>query len=32
MACGSGRLIASLIGGTPPPIDHADLALSRYAR
>jgi len=32
MACGSGRLIASLIGGTPPPIDHADLALSRYSR
>ncbi|HEX2814008.1 MAG TPA: D-amino acid dehydrogenase [Sphingopyxis sp.] len=32
MACGSGRLIASLIGGTPPPIDHADMALSRYAR
>jgi D-amino-acid dehydrogenase len=32
MACGSGRLIASLISGTPPPIDHADLALSRYAR
>jgi D-amino-acid dehydrogenase len=30
MACGSGRLIASLIGGTPPPIDPADLGLSRY--
>lgn len=32
MACGSARLIASIIGGTAPPIDHADLALSRYSR
>ncbi len=30
MACGSGALIASLIGGTPPPIDPDGLDLSRY--
>ena len=31
MACGSGRLIASLIGRTPPPIDPIGLGLERYA-
>lgn len=31
MACGSGRLIASLIGGEAPPIDPAGLSLSRYS-
>lgn len=31
MACGSGRLAASLIGGTPPPIDPTGLGLARYA-
>ncbi len=30
MACGSGRLIADLIGGRRPNIEHADLALARY--
>jgi D-amino-acid dehydrogenase len=30
MACGSGRVIADLIGGQRPDIDTADLALSRY--
>lgn len=32
MACGSGRLIASLIGGETPPIDPEGLGLSRYSR
>ena len=32
MACGSGRLLADLLSGTQPDIDHADLALSRYGR
>ena len=32
MACGSGRLIASIIGGTPPPIDPEGLELARYSR
>ncbi|GGC48451.1 D-amino acid dehydrogenase [Siccirubricoccus deserti] len=31
MACGSGRLLADLVTGRAPEIDHADLALSRYA-
>ncbi len=31
MACGSGRLVADLISGVRPNIEHADLALSRYA-
>ena len=31
MACGSGRLVADLISGARPNIEHADLALSRYA-
>jgi D-amino-acid dehydrogenase len=30
MACGSGRIIADLVGGTTPDIDVKDLALSRY--
>lgn len=30
MACGSGALIASLIEGTPPPIDPKGLGLARY--
>jgi D-amino-acid dehydrogenase len=30
MACGSGHLLADLIEGRKPAIDHADLALSRY--
>ncbi|BBF71835.1 D-amino acid dehydrogenase [Sphingomonas bisphenolicum] len=30
MACGSGRVIADIIGGTKPDIETADLALSRY--
>ena len=31
MACGSGRLIASLIGGTAPPIDPDGLDITRYS-
>ncbi len=31
MACGSGRLVADLISERRPNIEHADLALSRYA-
>ena len=31
MACGSGRLIADLISGTPPDIDVSDLGPERYA-
>ena len=31
MACGSGRVLADMIGGVRPEIDVADLALSRYA-
>jgi D-amino-acid dehydrogenase len=31
MACGSGRVLADLISGRRPEIDHADLAISRYA-
>ncbi len=31
MACGSGRVLADMIGGIRPEIDVADLALSRYA-
>ncbi len=30
MACGSGALLADLIGGKRPNIEHADLAISRY--
>lgn len=30
MACGSGQLIADIIGGKPPAIDHADLSIARY--
>ncbi|GJD50322.1 D-amino acid dehydrogenase 1 [Methylobacterium crusticola] len=32
MACGSGRLLADLIGGRAPEIAHQDLAGARYAR
>lgn len=31
MACGSGRLIASLIAGTAPPVDPRGLGYARYA-
>lgn len=31
MACGSGRVIASLIDGKPPEIDASDLGFARYA-
>ncbi|HWK36254.1 D-amino acid dehydrogenase [Sphingomonas sp.] len=31
MACGSGHLIASLIGGTTPAIDPTDLGIARYS-
>ena len=31
MACGSGRLLADLVTGRTPEIEHADLALERYA-
>ena len=31
MACGSGRLLADIVTGRPPEIEHADLALERYA-
>ena len=31
MSCGSARLAADLVGGARPNIEHADLALSRYA-
>jgi D-amino-acid dehydrogenase len=30
MACGSGRLLADLISGRRPEIEHADLGMSRY--
>ena len=30
MACGSGRLVASLIGGKTPPIDPEGLGIARY--
>lgn len=30
MACGSGRLIASLVSGTKPPIDPDGLGIARY--
>ena len=30
MACGSGRLVTSLIGGQSPPIDPAGLGIQRY--
>ncbi len=31
MACGSGRVLADVIGGCQPEIEHAELALARYA-
>ncbi|ABI61400.1 D-amino acid dehydrogenase [Granulibacter bethesdensis] len=31
MSCGSGRLLADMISGKRPNIDHADLAIARYA-
>jgi D-amino-acid dehydrogenase len=31
MACGSGRLLADLVTGYTPNIEHEDLAISRYA-
>ena len=31
MACGSGRLIASIVGGEQPPIDPSGLGLARYS-
>ncbi|WEK44636.1 MAG: D-amino acid dehydrogenase [Candidatus Sphingomonas colombiensis] len=31
MACGSGHLIASLIGGTKPAVDPAGLGIARYS-
>ena len=31
MACGSGQLIADVIGGKAPAIEHRDLAIARYA-
>jgi D-amino-acid dehydrogenase len=31
MACGSGRLIADLVTGRRPEIEHEDLAIGRYA-
>jgi D-amino-acid dehydrogenase len=30
MACGSGQLMADLVSGRTPAIEHADLAISRY--
>jgi len=32
MACGSGQVIADIIGGRPPAIETADLGLARYRR
>jgi len=32
MACGSGKLLASLIAGTVPEIDPSGLAVDRYTR
>lgn len=32
MACGSGRLLASIVGGEPPPIDPEGLGIGRYHR
>lgn len=32
MACGSGALMADLLSGRTPAIEHADLALARYRR
>jgi D-amino-acid dehydrogenase len=32
MACGSARLLADLVSGRAPEIDHRDLALDRYRR
>jgi D-amino-acid dehydrogenase len=31
MACGSGALLADLIGGRRPNIEHDDLSLARYS-
>ncbi len=30
MACGSAQVLAALVSGVTPPIEHADLAMSRY--
>jgi D-amino-acid dehydrogenase len=32
MACGSARLLADLVSGRAPEIDHRDLGLDRYRR
>jgi D-amino-acid dehydrogenase len=32
MACGSGALLADMIGGRTPNIRHDDLALTRYSK
>lgn len=32
MACGSGQVIADVIGGATPAIDTSDLSIARYAR
>jgi D-amino-acid dehydrogenase len=32
MSCGSGALLADLVSGRRPNIEHADLSLDRYAR
>jgi D-amino-acid dehydrogenase len=32
MACGSGRVVADLVGGRTPEIDARELSLARYAR
>ena len=32
MACGSGQVIADMIGGGAPAIDTRDLSIARYAR
>ncbi|WP_298668654.1 D-amino acid dehydrogenase [uncultured Sphingomonas sp.] len=32
MACGSGHLVASLIGGTKPAVDATGLGIARYSR
>jgi D-amino-acid dehydrogenase len=31
MSCGSGKLLADLVGGRAPDIDARDLAVARYA-
>ena len=32
MACGSGHVLADIIGGRKPAIEHGDLSISRYGR